>query len=217
MTQDQGTPRKTPLVSYLLVAAACGLLGYAGVYATGKRPDNAAPAGQMAGGEAKSSPPTSTANPLATGEMLTFVFKKSPEPLPTFSFNDATGAAKSIADWKGKVVLLNMWATWCIPCRIEMPALERLQSELGGDNFEVIAMSVDRGGLPASKKFLDEIKVANLKLYTEASSKSVGLLHAPGLPTTLLIDREGREVGRLTGPAEWDSAEAKALITAAQR
>ena len=212
MTHDNGTPRKTPLVSYLLVAAASGLMGYAGIYATQRQPDNAAPAAQTAAGEAKSSPPAAALNPLAAGDMLTFVFKKTPEPLPAFTFNDASGAAKTIADWKGKVVLLNLWATWCVPCRKEMPALERLQTELGGDGFEVIALSVDRGGLPTSKKFLDEIKIARLSLYTEAGSKSVGLLRAPGLPTTLLINRDGREIGRLAGPAEWDSADAKRLI-----
>jgi len=206
-TQDV-PPRKPPLASYILVAGLCGLLGFVAVYASGQRGDNGATSAVApSAGVAASS-----GNPLATGEMVTFVFKKTREVVPDFTFTDESGAPKSIADWKGRVVLLNLWATWCAPCRKEMPALEQLQSELGGADFEVIAMSVDRQGALASRKFLDDIKIANLKLYTESTSKSVGLLHAAGLPTTILIDREGREVGRLAGPAEWNSADAKRLI-----
>lgn len=203
------------MASYLLVALICGGLGFAAIYASRPGSDNGggtvepAPGGGQSVVEASAA---SAGNPLATGEMITFVFKKAPEPVPAFFFADATSAKRSLADFKGKVVLLNLWATWCVPCRKEMPALDRLQKELGGDQFEVVAMSVDRGGAAVSQTFLDEIKVANLKLYTESTSKSVGLLHAPGLPTTLLIDRDGREVGRLVGPAEWDGADAKRLI-----
>ena len=154
----------------------------------------------------------SSGNPLSTGEMAAFVFRKTPEAIPEFTFEDGGGATKTLADWKGKVVLLNLWATWCAPCRKEMPALDRLQKELGGDTFEVIALSVDRQGAPASKKFLEETKVANLKLYVESTSKSIGMLRAAGLPTTILIDKDGLEIGRLAGPAEWDSADAKRLI-----
>jgi thiol-disulfide isomerase/thioredoxin len=100
----------------------------------------------------------------------------------------------------------------CAPCRKEMPALDALQKELGGDRFEVVALSVDRQGAAASKKFLDETKVTNLKLYVESTARSIGTLRATGLPTTILIDREGREIGRLAGPAEWNSADAKRLI-----
>ena len=144
--------------------------------------------------------------------MVTFVFAKAPNAVPEFTFEDGAGAARTLGQWKGKVVLLNLWATWCAPCRKEMPALDRLQKELGSDAFDVVALSVDRAGVPASRKFLDDAKVSNLKLYVESTSKSVGLLHASGLPTTILIDREGREIGRLAGPAEWDGADAKRLI-----
>ena len=212
MTQDQGPAPKTPLMSYLLVAALCCIIGFGAVYATRLRPDNGEAIAEPAAAPATEAPAATSGNALATGDMLTFVFRKAPQPLPAFTFTDASGGPKSIADWKGKVVLLNLWATWCIPCRKEMPALDRLQKELGSDTFEVVAMSVDRGGVPASQKFLDEIKVANLKLYAESTSKSVGLLRAPGLPTTILIDKEGREIGRLSGPAEWDGADAKRLI-----
>lgn len=204
---------KSPLITYGLVAALSGLIGFGAVYAILHQTDNSngAPAA-LAAAKAAETSPSSAANPLATGDMITFVFRKSPESIPEFKFEDGAGASKTLADWKGKVVLLNLWATWCAPCRKEMPALDRLQKELGGDGFEVVAMSVDRQGVPASKKFLEETKVSNLKLYVESTSKSIGTLRANGLPTTLLIDRDGREIGRLAGPAEWDSADAKRLI-----
>lgn len=218
MTQSKSSdaaPRSTPLLSYLLVALLCGGLGFAAIYASMPGGYNGAPSMEPVQGGMKSAaaPPASPANPLASGDMITFVFRKAPEAPPAFAFTDAAGAPKSLADFKGKVVLLNLWATWCVPCRKEMPALDRLQKELGGDAFEVVAMSVDRAGVAASQKFLDEIKVANLKLYADSSAKSVGQLRATGLPTTLLIDREGREIGRLAGPAEWDGADARRLIS----
>jgi thiol-disulfide isomerase/thioredoxin len=149
--------------------------------------------------------------------MAAFVFRKEPEPLPAFSFQDASGRERTLADWRGKVVLLNLWATWCAPCRKEMPALDRLQAELGSDRFEVVALSVDRTGLAGAKKFLDETKAARLALYADPSARLAATLRAVGLPATLLIDAEGREIGRLLGPAEWDSEDAKRLIRAVVR
>jgi thiol-disulfide isomerase/thioredoxin len=213
MTNDKiSDARKTSLATYASVAAASVLVGFGFAYAVLKNPNPVELATSTSTETVSQKAVVSSANPLATGEMLTFVFKKTPEPLPAFAFEDGTGAVKTLADWKGKVVLLNLWATWCTPCRKEMPALDRLQKELGSDRFEVVALSVDRQGVAASKKFLDETKVSNLKLYVESTSKSIGLLRAPGLPTTILIDGEGREIGRLAGPAEWDSADAKKLI-----
>ena len=206
---DSNEPRRvtTPLASYVWVAVLCGAIGFASVYAmrggSDKSADAEGPIAQAA---------TPAGNSLASGDMITFVFKKEPELVPTFRFQDAEGHEKTLADWKGKVVLLNVWATWCAPCRREMPALDRLQKEMGGETFEVVALSVDRQGAPASRKFLEETKATGLKLYVESTSKSIGVLRASGLPTTLLIDREGREVGRLAGPAEWDGADAKKLI-----
>ena len=212
--KDRGSA-KTSLMTYVIVAALTGLMGFGAVYAILRPADNSKPANVGVETAKSGAAPAASANPLATGGMITFVFKKTPEAVPSFKFEDGAGTEMSLADWKGKVVLLNLWATWCAPCRKEMPALDRLQKELGGDAFEVVAISVDRQGAPASKKFLDETKSANLKLYVESSSRSVGTLRAAGLPTTLLIDKEGREIGRLAGPAEWDSADAKRLIQAA--
>jgi thiol-disulfide isomerase/thioredoxin len=147
--------------------------------------------------------------------MAAFVFRKEPEALPEIKFQDAGGKERTLADWRGKVVLLNLWATWCVPCRKEMPGLDRLQAELGSDKFEVVALSVDRKGVPGAKKFLDDIKVGRLAVYVDASLRTTSLLGAVGLPVTLLIDADGREIGRLLGPAEWDSEDAKRLIRAA--
>ena len=212
--ERKGAPQSgaaTPPITYGLFAVLAGLMGFGAVYAMKQGADSSKVV-QLVDGSAPKPAVASSGNPLATGEMATFVFRKTPEAIPEFKFEDGGGATKTLADWKGKVVLLNLWATWCAPCRKEMPALDRLQKELGGDTFEVIAMSVDRQGAPASKKFLEETKVANLKLYVESTSKSIGTLRAAGLPTTILIDKDGREIGRLAGPAEWDSADAKRLI-----
>ncbi len=112
-------------------------------------------------------------------------------------------------------MLLNLWATWCVPCREEMPALDKLQAALGGANFEVVAINIDRGGPDKARDFLKEIGVNKLALYTDPSGKLFSTIRAVGMPTTLLIDREGREIGRLVGPADWASPEAKTLIEAA--
>jgi thiol-disulfide isomerase/thioredoxin len=144
--------------------------------------------------------------------MAAFVFRAVRESLPEVKFVDATGKERTLADWKGKVVLLNLWATWCLPCRKEMPALDRLQQELGSEAFEVVALSVDRAGLSGARKFLDEAKVAKLSLYADPSARMAGTLRAAGLPATLLVDREGREIGRLLGPAQWDGNDALRLI-----
>jgi thiol-disulfide isomerase/thioredoxin len=158
---------------------------------------------------------TQTISP--TGAVAAFVVKSAPEALPDVTFIDAKGQTRSIGDFKGKVVLLNLWATWCAPCRKEMPALDRLQMELGSDKFEVVAVSVDRSGAEGARRFLDSIGTKQLALYAEPTARLGAALKAIGMPTTLLIDAEGREIGRLTGPAEWDSADAKALVQAAMR
>ena len=147
--------------------------------------------------------------------MARFVFKPAPEALPAFAFADGAGKERTMADWRGRVVLLNVWATWCLPCRKEMPGLDRLQAELGSDRFEVVALSADRAGADASRRFLDQIKVTRLGLYVDQTVRVPSTLKVVGMPATLLIDRQGREIGRLLGPAEWDSPEAMALIRAA--
>ena len=141
-----------------------------------------------------------------------FAVHESPRPLPDIHFENGQGEAMSLADFRGKVVLLNIWATWCAPCRREMPTLERLEAELGGADFEVVALSIDRNGLPVVKEFYEELGLQELGMYVDASAKASRELSALGVPTTLLIDREGNELGRLAGPAEWDSPEMVSFI-----
>ncbi|MFH1344106.1 MAG: TlpA disulfide reductase family protein [Pseudomonadota bacterium] len=134
-----------------------------------------------------------------------------PKPIAAIRFEQADGQPRSLADFRGKVVLLNIWATWCVPCRKEMPTLDRLQAKLGGADFEVVALSIDRH-MDAVRKFFTEVGIQKLAMYLDSTAKATRELGAVGLPTTLLLDREGREIGRLIGPAEWDSPEITALI-----
>lgn len=135
------------------------------------------------------------------------ILHPEPKPVPEIQFQDGEGKELTLADFHGKVVLLNIWATWCGPCREEMPTLDRLQAKLGGSDFEVLALSIDRDGIPAITRFFGEVGVRYLTMYLDSSAKAAPALGAVGLPTSLLIDREGREIGRLVGPAEWDSPE----------
>lgn len=145
---------------------------------------------------------------------LRFARVTTPKTLPAIRFQDDNGKALGLEDFRGKVVLLNIWATWCAPCREEMPALDRLQSSLGGQGFEVVALSIDAGdnGLAAVKRFYAEMGIQHLRVYHDPSAKTGFQLGAVGVPTTLLLDRNGRELGRMSGAAEWDGAEAIALI-----
>jgi thiol-disulfide isomerase/thioredoxin len=136
-----------------------------------------------------------------------FILHDAPRPLPALPFTDGDGKPMTLDAFRGMVVLLNLWATWCGPCRKEMPTLDRLQAALGGPDFEVIALSIDRPGLEPVRKFYAEIGIRNLALYNDSSGKAAITLNAFGLPATLLIDRQGRELGRLIGPAEWDTSE----------
>jgi thiol-disulfide isomerase/thioredoxin len=136
-----------------------------------------------------------------------FVLLDKPNPVAEITFNDAEGHARKLADFRGKVVLLNVWATWCVPCRTEMPTLDRLQANLGGADFEVVPVSIDRGGLEVIRKFYNEIGIRNLAMYVDPSGQVLHQVRALGLPTTVLIDRVGQEIGRVIGPAEWDTPE----------
>ena len=135
------------------------------------------------------------------------VMHETPRSLPEITFEDGAGQALTLASFKGRTVLLNIWATWCVPCREEMPTLDALQAELGGSGFEVVPLSVDRAGPEVVRKFYAEIGIRNLGLYIDASMQASFDLAAVGLPTTLLIDAEGQELGRLVGPAEWHAPE----------
>src|SRR5204862_6971157 len=157
------------------------------------------------GGEQPAQAPAGAgANGLSQGQMAAFVFRKEPEDLPEVKFQDAAGKERTLADWRGKIVLLNLWATWCLPCRKEMPGLDRLQRDMASDQFEVVAVSVDRTGLAGARKFLEEAKAEKLALYADGTARLATTLRAAGLPATLLRDRDGREIGPLLGPAVTD-------------
>ncbi len=147
-----------------------------------------------------------------SGQISGFIRLTSPRQMPSIDFTGLEGNPLNLGAWKGKVVLLNVWATWCPPCRKEMPTLNRLQEELGGDDFEVVALSVDKAGPQVPAKYFKKYNFSALKVYNDKTIAVRRKLGLRGYPTTLLIDRQGREVGRLAGPAEWDSDGFKALI-----
>jgi thiol-disulfide isomerase/thioredoxin len=158
--------------------------------------------------------------PLAHGEVAAFRVADEPRPLPELKFTGAGGAPARLADFRGRAVLLNLWATWCVPCRQEMPALDRLQAARGGPDFTVVAVNIDTAKLDRPKAFLNEIGVKNLGFYADSSADILQTLKGDGevlgLPTTVLADGNGCELGVMAGPALWDSPDALALIAAAK-
>ncbi len=137
---------------------------------------------------------------------------EAPRPVPELRFVDETGAPKSLVGFRGRAILLNIWATWCVPCRKEMPALDRLQATLGGADFEVVALSIDRGGAVAVKSFYQELGLRALRVYVDASAQAFAKLRGVGIPLTLLVDRRGCELWRVVGPVEWDDPAVKSRI-----
>ena len=131
--------------------------------------------------------------------------------LPEVAFVDGDGTRRGLADFRGKGVVLNFWATWCVPCVAEMPSLDRLQARLANRGVVVLALSSDRGGAPVVRGFFARHGIEHLSVALDEGLQAARALGVQGLPTTVLIDAEGRERGRLVGAAEWDSAEAVAL------
>lgn len=150
--------------------------------------------------------------PAFKGEIEAYREADRPAPAPTVSFTDAEGNSLTLDDFRGRVLLVNLWATWCAPCVRELPALDRLEATLGGDDFHVLALSSDRQGAEKVVPFLERLNVETLVAYLDPASSATRAFSPRGLPTTILIDAEGREVGRLEGAAEWDSHEAQDLI-----
>lgn len=135
--------------------------------------------------------------------------------LPNLIFTDGEGRDRNLGEWRGKVILVNLWATWCAPCKREMPSLDRLQAKLGGADFAVLPISLDRTGPEKPRQFLASNGLTNLDLFLDRGGTLMQTLRVSGLPLSVLIDRQGREIARLAGPAEWDGAEAEAVIRAA--
>lgn len=222
MNEARGETRskKTRLWPVLTLAAVLGIAaGVAVLYVRGGLDGNLA----ASGGSADCAPAVKTAGllaPLARGEVAAFQVATEPVSLAALAFQKADGAKATLADYAGKTVLLNLWATWCAPCRKEMPALDKLEASEGGADFAVVPVSIDTQGADKPKAFLAEIGVKALPLYADPSTKIFRDLKsnamAVGLPTTVLVDRKGCALGVMSGPAEWDSEDAKALITAAK-
>jgi len=152
------------------------------------------------------------APPSFKGALQSYKPTVPPKPAPEIGFTDTAETPLTLADFKGKVVLLNYWATWCAPCVEEMPSLERLQARLGGADFTILAVSVDRQGLSIVEPFLARIGIKSLPIYLDRSGASMRAFAVRGLPTTMVIDRDGNEAGRLEGMADWESPAAEALL-----
>ncbi|HVZ50596.1 MAG TPA: TlpA disulfide reductase family protein [Pseudolabrys sp.] len=157
--------------------------------------------------------------PFARGEVAAVNVAKSPLKIPNFDFVDGEGKKFTLASFQGRTVLLNLWATWCVPCRKEMPTLDALETKLGGPDFQVVAVNIDTRDPDKPKEFLKQIGASKLPYYADSSAKafqelkSVG--RAFGMPTTVLVDPKGCEIGTIAGPAEWASEDAVKLIKAA--
>jgi len=151
---------------------------------------------------------------LREGSMKKLNLHSEPKAAGTATFTDAEGGEHTLAEYHGQVVLLNFWATWCAPCRKEMPGLNALQAELGGEDFQVVTIATGRNMLPAITRFFDEVGATDLPILLDPKQKLARDMAVLGLPATVILDREGQEIGRLTGDAEWDSDSAKAVLRA---
>jgi thiol-disulfide isomerase/thioredoxin len=196
------------------VMALCGALAVlAGIYGIGRLRSNPA--------DAACQPAVNIASriaPLAQGEVAAFSVALKPFRVPNVTFKDAKGHDKTLADWRGRTVLLNLWATWCVPCRREMPALDALQAKLGNAGFEVVAVNIDTRDPHKPLTFLKDGNITHLAYYSDDSAHVFEDLKAAGkafgMPTTLIVDRSGCEIGNMAGPAEWSSADGVKLVSA---
>jgi thiol-disulfide isomerase/thioredoxin len=203
--------RKGPLIAAAVVAGLGALAAVYGVAGFSRNPGD--PACRAAVDLAR------RLEPLTRGEVAAVRPAEDARKLPVLAFQDASGGTKTLADWTGRTVLVNLWATWCVPCRKEMPALDALQEKLGSPQFEVVAVNIDTRNLDKPKAWLNEIGAQHLTYYADANAKVFQDLKAVGkaigMPTTLLIDPNGCEIASLSGPAEWASADGLKLINAA--
>jgi thiol-disulfide isomerase/thioredoxin len=205
--------RRIPIAIGAVVIGA--LIGFGGVYGIGGLNRNAAgdPACRGAVDLARK------LAPLAHGEVAALTMATAPLRLPDLAFEDAEGKPKKLSDWRGRTLLVNLWATWCVPCRKEMPALERLQTGLGGPNFQVVAINIDTRDPEKPKNFLRDANLTRLGYFSDQNAKAFQDLKAVGralgMPTSVLVDPQGCEIATIAGPAEWGSEDAIKLVTAA--
>jgi len=216
-TPDPAPTRRIGLAIPSAIGAVLigGAIGFAGIYGVSglKRTSAGDPACRAAVDTAQ------RIAPLAHGEVAALTMATTPLQLPDLAFEDADGKPKKLSDWRGKTVLVNLWATWCVPCRKEMPALDGLQARLSGPNFEVVAINIDTRDPEKPKNFLKDAKLTRLGYFNDTNAKvfqdlkAIG--RALGMPTSVLVDSRGCEIATIAGPAEWDSDDAVKLIKAA--
>ena len=216
MPESSSVPAPTRRIPLAIGAVLVGgAIGFAGIYGIGglKHTSTGDPACRAAVDTAQ------RIAPLAHGEVAALTMATTPLQLPDLAFEDADGRAKKLSDWRGKIVLVNLWATWCVPCRKEMPALEGLQAKLSGPNFEVVAINIDTRDSEKPKNFLKDANLTRLGYFNDKNAKvfqdlkAIG--RALGMPTSVLVDGRGCEIATIAGPAEWDSDDAVKLIKAA--
>src|ERR1700733_10702271 len=212
LPRSAATRRIPVAIGAVLIGA---VIGFAGVYGIGGLTRNT-------GGDPACRPAIALSSklaPLAQGEVAALTMATTPLRLPDLAFEDADGNQKKLSDWRGRTVLVNLWATWCVPCRKEMPALDRLQTKLGGKDFQVVAINIDTRDPEKPKNFLKEANLSRLGYFTDDKAKVFQDLKAIGgalgMPTSVLVDGQGCEIATIAGPAEWDSDDAVKLITAA--
>ena len=213
-SRSYASKRIALILAFGVVGVAAGL---AGVYGIGRLTGNAGPDPAC-----KASVETARRmTPLVSGEVAAVSIANAPKSLPLLAFKDGSGTPRSLADWRGRTVLVNLWATWCVPCRKEMPALDALQARLGGEEFEVVSINIDTRDTDKPKDWLKNAGVNTLAYYADNSAKVFQDLKAVGrafcMPSTLIVDPNGCELAYLAGPAEWASGDALKLVTAAIR
>ncbi|MGB6538748.1 MAG: TlpA disulfide reductase family protein [Xanthobacteraceae bacterium] len=210
-------PSARSRVRFLGIAAAlAALVVAAGVYGIERLRGNPADAACRTAVQT-----ASRIAPLVHGEVAALALAQTPFRVPDLAFRDAQGRARTLTEWRGRTVLLNLWATWCVPCRREMPALDALQAQLGGPHFQVVAVNIDTRDPAKPLAFLKQIGVSRLAYYSDESAEVFEDLKvagkAFGMPTTLLVDPHGCEIGDMAGPAEWASDDGVKLVRAAVR
>src|SRR5579863_9095517 len=212
MINDPSSSGRRRKLAMLALAAVVAVV--AGIYGIGRLRSNPADAACRQAVQT-----AARIAPLAHGEVAALAMAHTPFHVPPLAFKDAAGHGRTLADFRGRTVLLNLWATWCVPCRREMPALDALQAKLGGPKFQVVAVNIDTRDPEKPLAFLKQIGVTHLSYFTDESAevfedlKTAG--KAFGMPTTLIVDPKGCEIGDMAGPAEWSSDDGVKLVSAA--
>ncbi len=217
--ETQKTPRNGNRKIIFLAALAGIVAGAVAVYVMERPSGNIVASTNPADQCASKAGAAKRLDAAATGAVAAMRGADAPQSMSSLAFTAPDGKPARLADFKGKTLLVNLWATWCLPCREEMPALDALETRKGGDNFQVVTINIDTGDDSKPKAFLSEIGVKSLQLYRDPSMGVFNELKrknlAFGLPVTMLVDKEGCQIAAMNGPADWSSNDAASLIDAA--